>query len=1130
MQKNSTVNDLLYKVMRITVIQMTVAMIFSGMAIAHENHAQEILNRKISLQLREVSLIQALHEIEQATNVKFVYSPNHLNLVDVVTLDAAQQKLGDILGALLTPRAIQFRVQEGDDYILLIEQRDPAGSADTLKTNQEVVVQSALITGVVIDASTKQPMAGVNVIRKGTTSGTSTDADGKYSITAEDNDILVFSFIGFKITETAVNGRTVIDMTLEEEFTSLGEVVINAGYYKTTEKTRTGNISKVSAEEIEKQPVSNPVAALQGRVAGLDIVQQSGLPGTGFTIRLRGQNSLRDGANSPLVLIDGIPYTTEGLNHVGDKYIAGYVDINPLNSINPADIESIEVLKDADATAIYGSRGGNGVILITTKKGKPGKTAVTVNVSTGVGNIDRKLEVLNTEEYLEMRHNAIRADGYTLATAPAYSTYDLTRWDTTRYTDWQEKLIGGTARYTKAQFSISGGNEYTTINFAGNFSREGTVYPIDLANKRYNGRLSVNHSSPNRKFNFQFSSSYGVDNNELPSLSTIGGTVVPIAPPLYDSLGNLNWGPPGPAYTHPLAFLEDRYSGNVGTLTSSGVIGYQVLSGLQLKTAFGFNSIHNRATSKRPSTFHNPIAWPSLGEALRTAQYIDLTVNTWNVEPQAEYIHKVGPGIFSGLIGTTFQQTVRDGTQVSAFGFADDGLLGNPAFALRTTSSVNETKYLYHAIFLRLNYNYNDKYIINLTARRDGSSRFGPGKRFGNFGAAGFIWTFSEENLVKHNVGFLNFGKLRASYGISGNDEIGDYGYVPTYTPFNQRPGSPVSYAGGSAFTPDRVPNLDFSWETNKKAEVALELGFFQNRVVLNTSFYRNRSSSQLVNYDLPIITGFSSVQENLPAIIQNKGLEIELQTTNIQRGNFMWTSTFNITFPKNELISYPNLEASAYAYQYMEGHPLTIRKAYDFINVDPATGLNVFATGEGGTTSDARTLGLDDLTVAIDVGKKYYGGLGNTFRYKGFQVDIFLQFSKQTGFASPPNLSYPLGGMSNIPKYIYDRTWKNPGDIAQFQKLTSIGAGTPTYLSTINYTLNENFYQDVTFVRVKNVAITYTLPVSWRQKIRMQDCRIYVQGQNLFTVTDYDGMDPENLSAGLPPLRVITAGLQFSL
>lgn len=965
--------------------------------------------------------------------------------------------------------------------------------------------QSVPISGTVFD--TQGTLPGVNVTLKNKTIGTTTDANGTFKITASPEDTLVFSSVGYLTMETVVGTQTTLKIILQTDENVLEEVLVNAGYYKVKDKERTGSIAKITAKEIETQPVTNILAAMQGRMAGVNITQTSGVPGGGFEIKIRGQNSLRAEGNSPLYLIDGIPYSSEAIGNSRTTSIMPSV-ANPLNSINPSDIESVEVLKDADATAIYGSRGANGVVLITTKKGKEGKTRFTVNVSQGTAKATKFMKLLNTEQYIAMRNEGFVNDGLT----PGFSDYDVNgTWDQNRYTDWQKELLGGTVRYSDANASVSGGSAQTQFLVSGSFHDETTVFPGDYGYKRAVVRSNLNHTSENNKFKITLSTGYTMQDNDQPAidLSRIALQLAPNAPALYNADGSLNW--EESTWENPLASLAGKYQTKTYDFITNSVFSYSILPGLEVKSSFGITDTRHDESRTTPSTIYDPAynAGP---------EYSSLLVHTvarrsWIAEPQVSWSDQWKYGKTQLLAGATFQQQKSSKLLQEGAGFSSNSLLNNlaSAFSVRTSED-QQTDYKYQAFFGRFNYAYKDQYIVNFTARRDGSSRFGTGRKFATFGAVGAAWLFGETPFLKNNR-ILNFGKLRGSYGTTGNDLIGDYQFLDTFL------SSGVSYNGVIGLQPTRLYNPNFGWETNKKWELALETGFFKDRIFLTLGWYSNRSSSQLVGIPMPATTGFPTIQGNLDATVQNTGTEITLRTVNLEKGNFTWSSNFNISFSKNKLLSFPNLESSTYSNQFVIGQALNIQKVYHYTGLDPQTGVFTFEDSNG----DGMISPLDKQVVK-DFNPSFFGGLSNQFNYKRWQLDLMLQFVKQDNYNSAVMTDIP-GTKSNQPVEVLQH-WQNTGDSAGYQIYT-IGYNGPAVDAYYNYYESDGVIGDASYVRLKNVSLSYKVPEKW---LFGAICNVRLEAQNLLTFTSYKGRDPEFSTYGyLPPLKTVTAGLQFT-
>ena len=971
-----------------------------------------------------------------------------------------------------------------------------------------MTLQQHQITGTVSDQY--GPLPGVTITIKDGTAVTISDQQGRYAIAASPTDTLIFTYLGFKTQEHPINGLTTINAVMTEDATALQEVTINAGYYTVKDKERTGSIATIKAADIEKQPVTNVLATMQGRMAGVNVTQETGVPGGGFNINIRGVNSLRADGNAPLYIIDGVPYSSAGISHIQTSTnIPG--EASPLNSINPADIESLEILKDADATAIYGSRGANGVVLITTKKGKSGETVYSFTNSYALGNVTRMADLMNTEQYLRMRRQAYENDGITTYPANAYDVNG--RWDQERYTDWQEELIGGTAEIRTLQGSVSGGSAQTRFLFGANYRTETTVFPGSSLYKKGGAHVSINHSSPDQKFTLGFSGSYSAQSNNMPWIDfvDISRTLAPNAPALYDEDGNLNW--EEGTWANPLRNLAAQNRSKTFDLIASTLLYYELAKGLILKSSFGFTDLRNDDSRTSPSTIYNPsLNWGSNRSSIIANE---VARQSWIIEPQVNYEIPLGNSRIELLAGATFQdqksmQFVQRGSD-----FPSNGLIYDLSAAASHTIILDEhINYRYQAYFGRVNYSFKDRYFINVTGRRDGSSRFGPDRQFANFGAVGAAWLFYKERLVASSLSFLSFGKLRGSYGTTGNDQIGDYGYLNTYGT------SGFSYLGTVGMEPIRLHNPDFGWEKNAKMEAALELGFFDDRIFVTTAWYRNRSSNQLVGIPLPGTTGFTSIQANLNAEVQNSGFELTLRTVNVEKANFKWVTSFNLTAAQSKLLSFPGLESSTYRNDYVVGEPITIRKLFNYTGVNPETGVFEFedVNGDGVISYD------DDRETVRDFSPEFYGGFQNQISYKGIQLDFLFQFVKQQNFNGAYTQGY-AGLFRNQPASFIDN-WTQPGDQASYQVYTT-GLNDDAMTASDYFAESTGAVTDASYIRLKSVALSYDLPARWLKGLK---CRLSVAGQNLFTITKYDGPDPEFRDAGaLPPLRVISTSVQLT-
>ena len=987
-------------------------------------------------------------------------------------------------------------------------------SAVGILSSSNLSLQQTTISGTLTD-NLGIPIPDATIRIKDTATGVVSDEQGTFRIQAVPGQVLIISALGFITQSISIGQQTNLNITLLEEVTQLEGVTLNAGYYTVKEKERTGNIAKLTAKTIEKQPVNNPLAAMQGYISGVNIVQNTGLPGGGFSIQVRGQNFL-NGSTEPLYIIDGVPFGSESLASTQISAGINGGNISPLNAMNPNDIESIEVLKDADATAIYGSRAANGVVLITTKKGRSGKTKYNVTMSSTLGQVSHFLDLMDTQQYLEVRREGIQNDGFgSLLENPAFDFVwpDVKTWDQNRYTDWQKELIGGTAYRNNLQLSASGGNEQTQFLLSGAYQKESTVFPGNSEYDKITVHNNLNHRSKDKRFALNLSTIYSSDKNNLPrtDLTRLAYTLEPNAPELYDENGDLNW--EDNTFDNPLASLAEDYEVGINTLIANAGISYSITSDLDFKTSLGYTTYTLNSLRVLPSTARNP----SFG--FTPENYSTITTNTssrqsWIVEPQLNYKRQWNKFQLNVLIGTTFQNQSSEQLVLRGTGFPNNELLRNLAAA--NTIEVrqdSDTDYRYHAVFGRINLNWMGKYIMNITGRRDGSSRFGPGKRLGNFGAVGLAWLFSEESGLKNNS-FLSFGKLRGSYGTTGSDNIGDYKFLNTYDV------SGFDYNGTTTIEPSGIFNPLFGWEENKKLEVALELGFLKDRLMLNTSWYQNRSSNQLIGIPLAATTGFNSLIGNFDATVENTGFEVDLQSTNLSTNNFKWRTNINFTVPKNRLVAFPNIESSTFANRYIIGEPLSIVRLYRSLGVDTETGLYEFQDYNG----DGTITRLDDSEWYEDLSPSYFGGVGNTITYKNVSLDLFFQFKKQKSFNYLRTRSAP-GFRSNASVKLLDR-WQEIGDTAPVMLATA--SFNPQYFESLNnQSISSATISDASFVRLRNVTLNYNIP---KRRTKGLDLNLYLQGQNLLTFTKFDGPDPEQASQIiLPPLRQITLGLQIS-
>ncbi|MCD0488647.1 SusC/RagA family TonB-linked outer membrane protein [Pedobacter sp. MC2016-14] len=1094
---------LIRQLMRISLITAILWSTSINCLFALDSKAQSLGKVQVTLEFKNESVLSVLKKIEQSTPFRFMYRNTELKALKSISLSSESRSVEELLNLILVKDG--FSYEQVGSQILISKSKTPAAMANEL--------QQVRVTGMVTDED-GGPLPGVTIRVKGNNSiSTATDLNGHFNINVADKStVLIFSYVGFISREVVIGDQTSLKVELKASAGSLNEVVV-IGYGTAVRKDLTGSVSSISAETIAKQPVGNVLNSMQGRMAGVQVAQSNGLPGSGVSITIRGRNSLLSG-NLPLYIVDGVPFTfynsivsppSDNLNGTG--IYAASSGISPFNSLNPNDVESISVLKDADATAIYGARGANGVVLITTKKGKAGKTKLDLNVSSGIGKVGHYIPMLSGEEYLALRKEAFANDNVApnITSAP-----DLLSWSQTEFTNWQKTLIGGTAKYTDAQATLSGGNENTNFTFGTGYHKESTVYPGDSGQDRFSGRMNVQHTSTNKKFYALFSTTYSNDVTDLPSTDLAGLYNLPPNYNAYKPNGDLNY---VRGITNPFSYLQQQYKGTTVHFNTNANMRYEILQGLNLKASLGYATITLDQNSRFPASSKNN----ATAVQVSSASFANNSSRSYIIEPQLEYDRQILKGKLNALIGTTLQQNEAKGYSNTGTGYSNDGLLGVLSAASTTSLGNSYDFYRYNSIFGRLNYNWDGKYILSGTLRRDGSSKFGENYKFGTFGAVGAAYVFSEEELVKEKLPFLSYGKLRSSYGVTGNDQISNYQGINTYL----TAGNSSAYQGTSIQYPARLANPDIRWERTKKFEGALELGFFKDRILLTAAYYRNISDNQIIYINTAGQVGFSEYLGNFDAKVENKGLEFEFTTTNIKSDNFTWTSSFNYTQSSTKLLSFPDLESStAYKNQFVVGESPSLRRLYVYNGIDPATGKILYQTSNANGIPSFVT----DQVVAR-VGHPYYGGLTNTFNYKQFELGFFLQFSHSYG--SVNSVTGTLGSLSNQNSSTLNH-WRNDGNQAVFPAPSQ--TANPVYNSYgFYYNSSTFFYQDASWLKLRNVNVAYQFPSRLTSKIKVSNLRVYGQAQNLWTITKNKYVyDPET-GTSMPALRTMVIGLNAS-
>lgn len=1074
----------------------------------------KVSSQTISFTAKEVKLEKVFTAIKQQTGYTVVVNARLIKSLPPVSVEARNEPLTDFLTGLLTPQSLDFSIENKTIVI------SRAKRVEIFTEPVTPEVEYIEVHGRVVDEK-GQPMVGVTILVKGGRGATTTDAKGNFMLKrVQDDAVLQITYIGYLAKE--INARVVMGtIQMEVSNNKLDEVQVQ-GYGLTSHRLSTATIGTIKSSDIAKQPVSDPLLALQGRIPGLLITPTSGNFGDKVNVQIRGGKNSISFQSNPLFIVDNVPVSNDNFLLPG-----AITSFSPFSFLNPSDIESIDVLKDADATAIYGSRGANGVILITTKKGKLGKPTIEIDGQYGYGEVAKHLNLLGTEDYIAMRKEAYANSGLNYTSGGITSANaDLRLYDQSKYTDWQKIMIGGKGIYQNYQGAISGGEPTIQYLVSGNFHRETTVYPGTNYSQKGNLHFSLTGNSLDQKFKISLTGSYLVNGMNTSSYDyTPNIYFAPNSPDLLNPDGSINWAinPDNGISTwrlngNPYAKDLQRSKTSVSNINSGINLNYELIPRFNVKLTGGYSKLNGSNIFIVPGASWEPANQDiSILNYARYATFTNNTAESWNFEPQLQYTFNIEKNKFDLLLGGTLQNTVNNSSGLQLSGYSNDALLLNQAAATNVDSkSNNSVQYKYSALFFRANYNLSDKYIVNINGRRDGSSRFGPGNQFGNFGSVAGAWIFSNEKFVQESIPWLSFGKAKISYGITGNDGIDNYQYFESY----QLTQSAVTYQNSLGYTSNGAINSDFHWESVKKAEFDLELGLFKDRILLQASYFRNVTGNQLVYYPTPAFAGYGGIYVNLPAKLENKGIELSLNTININSGKFKWSSSINFTSTRNKLLSFPDLDKSSYFLSEI-GQPIAnVDKVAKFADVNSTTGGFEFYDADGNLTTNPP---FDERVIKSP---KFYGGIANTLNYKDFSLDFFIQFTKQIGI-NPLFQANPAGlSRINTLQEIYDDRWVPGKTNAIFAK---IGTTLPPYYGTAQ--ASTIGYSDASFIRLKNVSFSYNLPDDISRKCGLKKVRFYLQGQNLLTITGYKGLDPETQSMmSLPPLRVWTAGLQLSL
>jgi TonB-linked SusC/RagA family outer membrane protein len=995
----------LLRVMKLTTLIMLIAFL---------HVSASTMAQKVSLNVINAPLVTVFNQIKKQTGYDFAFTGKTLDQAKSVTINVKNKELADVLKQIFDDQPLDYKI---DDKSIEISRKDPSFLDNFKDKVAKLLTLPANITGRVVD-SLGNPLEGASVSLKNTNYNTLTDNKGNFTLSSvpEGKYTLVITYIGYAKIERSIEEQSALlnlFLVMHASSSALDQIQI-IGYGTESKRYSVGNVATVTAEQIEKQPVTNPLLALEGLVPGLAVTSTSGVPGSTTLVQLRGQNTLATNINlkpydQPYFIVDGVPYATQNTNvnqflslafapYSGGISQAG--GISPFNDINPNDIESITILKDADATAIYGSKGANGVILITTKKGKAGKTSFDLNINSQFNEAAKPVQLLNTQQYLQLRKQAFAQDGITPTSDPndffGYAP-DLTIYDQNKYTNWQKVIQGANTNNTDVHASVSGGGPNGTFIISGGYTRSDYNYPGDFADQRYTLHTGIHTNSTDKKFRLDLVADYAYDHNNSAGFGGSGDvTLPPNSPDMVDKSGNLIWNYKGVDLNTDnfYSYLKQPDDLQTFSFNSSLNLNYEIIKGLKVGLGVGYS--RNTGTehsidplsSQEPSQYGNTIS----------AQFGNTSAQDINIEPQINYNTTIGKGVLSALLGGTYENNTTSSFADEASGYANDNFLNSVNGAATQYGSDTQNPVKYTAFFGRLKYIYDQKYILEVSGRRDGSSNFGPGYQFGNFGSVGTGWIFSEEKVFKDAFPFMSYGKLSGSYGTTGSDASMAYQYQALY---QSALGATSAFEGVIRQSyPYNLYNPDFRWATKKSINVGLDLGFFNSRLLFNATYYRDREGDQLVSYPLAAQAGFSTVYENQNALVQNKGWEFTLTSTNVKSKDFIWTTNFNLSFNRNKLLAFPNLASSSYASQYVIGQPTSVIFGYRYKDVNPTTGQFEFYSANGTVTSTPNYLPVAQGGDQVIIGNreiKYMGGFGNTFTYKSSAFMFFASLAAAT-------------------------------------------------------------------------------------------------------------------------------------
>jgi len=989
------------------------------------------------------------------------------------------------------------------------------------------LAQSGGIRGKVIDATTGESLPNANILVKELGRGASSDINGNYSIIniPAGTYTIESSFVGYKRFSTRVTiGESVVTLNInfEPALVGLDELVVT-GYGVQTKREVTGAITQVKAEQIENLPIQSFDQALQGRAAGVQVTSASGQPGGAVRVRIRGFGSI-NASNQPLYIVDGVQLTEE-------SQTSSQASSNPLAALNPNDILSIEILKDAAAASIYGAQAANGVVLITTKQGRAGSSVITINSTVGWTEQAKFYETMDSPTWLNFLMEAFENHANVVGTnVQAARNLILTNFypgcttaglgtaacdpNLAQTYDWQ-RAVYQTGVNREIDASLSGGTDVTRFFVSAGFENsEGQAKFTDF--KRMSLRTNVDHRVNSKmtvetRINLASTRQFGAvaDGNFINGPFFMGAWQQPTRP-IYNADGSFNEAVP---YANIVQYqLLDQRKTRGNDIQGSMAFNYRLPQNLILRVFGGLNFRQTRDTNYRSSLL--PGAPRTNGGDLFEAnrEIFSYNVNaTLNYNKSFNNVHNV-----SGLLGSEYKEESQESFTASGRGFA------NPLFDIlslaATPSGVSgfATEFKAASVFGQAKYDYNNKYLVNATARYDGSSRFGVDNRWGLFYAISGAWNLANEDFIPLPNAVTDL-KLRVGYGITGNSGIGNFASRSLF-------GSGGSYNAAAGLRPSQLANNILTWEEAKTINLGVDYAIFEGRISGSLDLYRKRNERLLLGRSLPSDSGFGSITENA-GVVQNQGYEFEITTRNIDRGDFYWTTSFNITSNQNELIAL-NEGQTRIGNSFIVGEPLRYYWGYRWAGVNPADGRPMWYNKDGNITYLVQAA---DEQIISYLDPTHYGGLTNTFSYKGFTLDVFFQydlggntFEQQVGYF----LMDP-GTQGGLLTRLLDR-WTTPGQITDIEKAfrnrNEPGMSSRTTASTW-------YIESTSYIRLKNATISYQLPDNITSRVGIRTLKVFATGNNIFTWTAYPGIDPEFLATSAAPYpqgRTVRTGVQL--